>query len=432
MGTLSLNRGLRRRVDCRKEKRVMADRDGRESLRGVESEVLDMLFETSTDEQWTEMLEAPLERAAFEGNEDIARKLIEAGAAMGCALHFSIRARRRKVAKFLLDLPGAPVNRRGMYGDLPLCLAAEAGDEMMVRSLILKGAGLHASDPEGRTALYIAARDGHEPVARSLFMAGAEVNTEYPRPLVHPAAENGHVGILRMLIRSGVDVDAREPNYEETALHCAASSGKTSAIEFLIEAGADLNARDAEGNTPLGHAVSVCKREVVHTLLKRGADVNAPNEAEETPLRTAAANAGRQGASGVVDLLLRSGADERRVAADGLTPMEVVGDDVAGKDPVAEDVERMRELLEKAPADRTWRRRGLLVLCRAFPDRVQPGRKQSDAEMAMMDVGQGADGSDGESTMKRKGCIDWTVVAARVVDMKSKEENTFRTIVGFL
>ncbi|CAM9411906.1 unnamed protein product, partial [Hapterophycus canaliculatus] len=270
-----------------------------------------------------------LERAAFEGNEDITRKLMKAGAGMGFALHYAIRARRGKVANILLDTSGAPVNGRDTYGDLPLHLAAGAGDTGMARSLLLKGAEMNASDQEGLTALYIAARDGHESVVHALLGAGADLTIEYPRPLLHLAAGNGHVGILRTLIDNGLDVDTPDPDNEETALHSAASSGKTAAIKFLIEAGTDLNARDAEGNTPLWHAVYVCS------------------------------------ALDVIDLLLRSGADEMMAREDGLTPMDVVGVEVAKQSPVAEDVERVRRLLWNAPVDRRWRRRGIFVLCRA-------------------------------------------------------------------
>lgn len=421
----------------------MAGDDRRESLRGVESAVLDMLFQTCTDEQWTELLEAPLERAAFEGNEDVARKLIKAGAGMGFALHYAVRARREKIANILLSTdPEAPVNSRDTYGDFPLCLASEAGDEEMVRSLLLNGAELHASDREECTALYIAARDGHEPVAQALLAAGADVTIDYPRPLLHPAAENGHVGILRTLINSGVDVDARDINSEETALHCAASSGKTGAITFLIEAGADLEARDAEGNTPLSHAASVCGHGAVRALLKHGAEVDVPNEAKETSLRTAAANAGRQGSSEVVDLLLRAGADETMSAEDGRTPMDVIGHEAAGQQVFAEDIERVRKLLGKARVDRTWRRRGILLLCRAHPHRVQPRRRPGNSRMAQKvhggdgpakaheDHGTGVVGS--ESTLSRKGYVDWTAAAAWVVEIKEKEDDIFRAIVGYL
>ena len=51
--------------------------------------------------------------------------------------------------------------------------------------------------------------------------------------------------------------------------------------------------------------------------------------------------------------------------------MDMIGLAVEEEDHLVEDVERVRELLANAPADRAWRRRGYLVLCRAHPDRVQ-------------------------------------------------------------
>ncbi len=38
---------------------------------------------------------------------------------------------------------------------------------------------------------------------------------------------------------------------------------------------------------------------------------------------------------------------------------------------VPEHEQRVRNLLARAPADRAWRRRGLMVLCRAHPDRLR-------------------------------------------------------------
>lgn len=45
---------------------------------------------------------------------------------------------------------------------------------------------------------------------------------------------------------------------------------------------------------------------------------------------------------------------------------------VAGTSDPTGDVRRVKELLANAPTGRAWRRRGLLILCRAFPDRCLP------------------------------------------------------------
>lgn len=78
----------------------------------------------------------------------------------------------------------------------------------------------------------------------------------------------------------------------------------------------------------------------------------------------AATRAGKVGAAGVVDLLLRQGADEQTTNGAGRSPMDMIDSRAGEEDNLAEEYERMRQLLENAPADRAWRR-CFLVLCRA-------------------------------------------------------------------
>lgn len=69
----------------------------------------------------------------------------------------------------------------------------------------------------------------------------------------------------------------------------------------------------------------------------------------------------------MADVLLRSGGDETVTNDDGLTAAGTAGDWVGEEDRVAGDFERLLKLLRDAPVDRTWRRRGLFVLYRAYP-----------------------------------------------------------------
>lgn len=70
------------------------------------------------------------------------------------------------------------------------------------------------------------------------------------------------------------------------------------------------------------------------------------------------------------DLLLRWGADETAVDRNGATPAAVIRrtDEAPEEHPT---ILRLVKWLEFADQDRTWRRRGLLVMCRAHPDRLR-------------------------------------------------------------
>ena len=69
----------------------------------------------------------------------------------------------------------------------------------------------------------------------------------------------------------------------------------------------------------------------------------------------------------MVDILLRWGADETVVDTAGQSAIDKIGSPLSlqKRSKRNADVTRVRNLLENAPSDRAWRRRGLLILCRA-------------------------------------------------------------------
>ena len=173
-------------------------------------------------------------------------------------------------------------------------------------------------------------------------------------------------------------------------------------------------------------------------MLKHGANVNAHSNDLQTTLMHSTLNAGtRGGAAEVVDSLLRAGADETIVNEDGSRAVDMIGKEVEEQD-FLEDVERMRELLANAPADRAWRRRGYLVLCRARSDRLQHGqvirgthqnniparRTRSRARLAR------AEGIMGDRAVDESTVGGWAVVVTEIIQLQ--EEGIFRTIVGYL
>jgi ankyrin repeat protein len=118
----------------------------------------------------------PLQLAAFFGQPDAARLLIERGAPVDAvsgndaglrALHSAVAGRHHEVVVLLLEAGAAPAPRqRG--GFTPLMAAALHGDEPMVDALLAAGAdGTERSD-DGRDAATMAEEGGHPELAARL------------------------------------------------------------------------------------------------------------------------------------------------------------------------------------------------------------------------------------------------------------------------
>lgn len=102
----------------------------------------------------------------------------------------------------------------------------------------------------------------------------------------------------------------------------------------------------------------------------------------------------------------------------------------------------MHKLLANTPADRAWRRRGYLTMCRAHPDRLQrreidhpdvgmAPRTRSRSKLATAGASSRG-GGGGEGTVEEGAvCGSWAVVVARVLRL-DEEGGLFRTIVGYL
>eukprot|EP00752_Nemacystus_decipiens_P016786 g15023.t1 len=183
---------------------------------------------------------------------------------------------------------------------------------------------------------------------------------------------------------------------------------------------------------PLERAAAKGERDLAQRLVRAGAGIgNALHEA----IRVMHAGT-RQGAARVVDSLLRAGADETMVDNEGLTAADMTWFIPAHAD-LADEVQRVRELLANAPADRVWRRRGYLVLCRAHPERLQQVQATSSDHHA--DTARGSrscakvarvGGVGGDSGVDESIGGDWTVVVSKVLLLQ--EEGIFRTIMGYL
>jgi hypothetical protein len=143
----------------------------------------------------------------------------------------------------LLLQNGAALDVRGEYGRNPLHAAAFSGNFEVVRILIeYYPAGINARDEFGSTPLHVISggrffKGGS--VLRFLLEHGADMNARDKggwTPL-HRASFNRAHCVLRVLLEYGADVEAKD-NYGETALQIAADEGHDIIVELLREHGA--------------------------------------------------------------------------------------------------------------------------------------------------------------------------------------------------
>ena len=378
-----------------------------------------------------------LHMAAYQGAKSTSEALIVAGADPNIldltrysALHLATTLGHHEVVATLLvkgALPNAPVHP---LGHTPLHLAILGDRKLCVSELLIGGADKDLVSARAMTPLYIAARNNRVEAAKELLAAGAtlDIRSCYGWSAVDIAANRGHVDVLRVLLQRGNSLDAC-PGSGHTPLHSAAQvdgpfRDNSSAVRVLLEAGADIDAKTTRyGATALHTAVCqyVPSSGTIRALLEAGANVNARKAWERTPLHVAC----RCSSVDVVGLLLRWGADETLVDQDGKTPGELlrVGD---------EHYSRIRGMLARAPADRSWRRRGWLVLCRSCPATVQLVATTDRSSSSGVIVG----GNDCDDSGRKYGGVEdqpaaeFNRLVRRLISLGT--EGVFRSVVGFL
>ena len=360
-------------------------------------------------------------------------------------LHWAVDIGHLAATQALLAAGADATLRRGRHDDSAMSWAASKGHEDLLQAVIRYGVDVNAAGISGVTALHQAVRKNQAGSISILINAGANLHAldHRGRAPLHWAAGIGQTSTMLTLMVAGADANASGQT-GITALHDAARKNQVEAIECLLAAGAKREFRDAGGSTSLHWATKSGHLFAVRALLDAGAYVNTQNNNGFTPLHRAAAIAGKKHSAECVDILLRSGSDETMVDNLGQIAADMVGQRVEVEERSPVEIERVRLLLANARADKAWRRRGFLVLCRAFPERTsspacgasaQDRTESEDVELGTIRIDSGSfeysrgSSSDSPSRIKRNACR-WEALAARLLELP--EEEIFRNTVTYL
>lgn len=312
---------------------------------------------------------------------------------------------------------GADVDAADCDGNTPLHFATAHDDHAFVNVLLGRGANANVINSGRYLALQVEIEHDRVAVVEALLKAGADPKDSCfgSLPPLYLAAES--LAMTRTLLEHGADVNAVDDDYC-TALNRAVQLEKPDVVDALVKAGADLEMQMwscCDVGAPL-HFAAGCRGDVecISVLVRHGANVNAQDEEGRTPLHGLCDSSYRRGMmSEAADLLLRWGADETITDRYGETAMDLI---YSGESP-------LRRLFANAPAGRAWRRRGMLVMCRAYSDRARSsvGKGRVDRAPSEQKVKTGVAGA-----CRNEGSGE----LARVVGLEVGA--IFRTIICFL
>ena len=191
--------------------------------------------------RWT-----PLHLAVAEGQPDVVRVLVDAGADLTARTEFN----RTPLHVALPQRPELVSLLRELGAQVDAPSAAYLGDvDELARHLD------DGSDPADRTSgvdlLSWAAFGGAAPAAELLLSRGADPDTG----ALHFAAGGARLELVRLLLQAGADVNRRDPVTGRTPLHAAVGADPAGdvpeIVRVLLTAGADVNATTHDGASAL-------------------------------------------------------------------------------------------------------------------------------------------------------------------------------------
>jgi uncharacterized protein len=223
--------------------------------------------------------------AARNGDLDILRQLVEAGAPVNTAtgptaLGSAVAEQHHPVIAYL-EPKGA---RESAGPHLALFHAARIGDVAAVKAALAGGVDPNVEDPHNDRLLLRASAFGQVAVVEALLAAKADPNGwSFGESALQAAAREGKANVIRALLAGGASVNARVNEYSDTALVLAVQSGHVEGVKALLEGGADHTIVGI-GGTPLRFAAQQKHLPIAQVLLNARADPNHRSLPNEQPM----------------------------------------------------------------------------------------------------------------------------------------------------
>ncbi|MEY3263954.1 MAG: ankyrin repeat protein 17 isoform [Pseudomonadota bacterium] len=275
----------------------------------------------------------PLLKAIYEGNLDIVKLLMKAGAnplatmkngdtVFHLAINMELKPKTDEVLEYLLGsnrIASEVVNQPNAEGMTPFLTACLRGVRTTVNIFIEGGANPLLTNNNGDNALHIASKRGYVTLVSSLLkragMSEAAVinqpNAQGFTPLLY-ACETNHLDDAEVLIKAGANSRA-QTNNGDTALHLASIKGHTKIVNFLLAIARSLKENEDEtdsmsdsdsdnedtsqiswenkqGFTPFLHACTGGHLEVIKLLMLSGSDRSKRNVDGDGALHLACIN----------------------------------------------------------------------------------------------------------------------------------------------
>lgn len=172
--------------------------------------------------------------AAYYGESEIARLLAERGA----SLNIFEAAAVGEVNRVVKLLGGQPelANAYAEDGFQPLGLACYFGHLEVARVLLERGAAVNSASNNNQRVmpLHSAVANQHLELARLLLEHGADVNATQQDDFtpLHEAAQNGQLDMVKLLLEHGANIEAKKGDGKD-ALAIAVEHGKNEVADYL-------------------------------------------------------------------------------------------------------------------------------------------------------------------------------------------------------